>query len=296
MNKKDNSGAILVIIAGISWGFISIFIRELDSLGYNSIEVVLIRSIVTVLLLLTYLLITDKSKLKVDLKDSWMFLGTGILSTAFFTLCYFKTIVDCGAAVAVVLLYTSPIFVMIMSVFVFKEKITKKKLIALVLTFSGCVLVAGIIGGSSTIAPISYLIGLGAGIGYALYTIFAGIAVKKYSALTITFYSCIFCGIVMFFLCDFQSFSIKIASGGIKPWLYMIGMALTGTLIPYFAYTEGLSRMEASKASVLVTIEPLVGTMLGIFAYHEDANPLKIIGIILIFTAILILSWPEKGE
>lgn len=92
-------------------------------------------------------------------------------------------------AVAALLLYTAPVFVMLMSLLCFGEAFTRTKALALLLTFSGCACVTGVFGSSLTLTLSGLLYGLGSGFGYALYSIFGKYAVRKYSSLTITAYT-----------------------------------------------------------------------------------------------------------
>lgn len=291
---KKHLGTFMVILAGVCWGLISIFLKNLNSSGFSSFDVMFVRSWISIIFLFLYFLIVDRNKLKIKIKDIWMFLGSGILSLTFFSFCYFTTILNCGATIGVVLLYTSPIFVMLLSALFFKEKITLKKILALILTFVGCILIAGIIGTSNSITAINFLIGLGAGFGYALYSIFAGFAVKKYSSLTVTFYTFLFSGISLLFMPMFVNPINVILSVNTDNILYFLGVAIVCTVIPYIAYTLGLSKMEKGKAAVLVTVEPLVGTLIGLLIFNEPANIFNITGIILIFTSVIILSLPDK--
>lgn len=293
MESKKNSnilGPVMVFLAGICWGVISVFIKGLTSFDYDSFDIMCFRSWASVVLMFIFFLMRDRSLLKIKLRDIWMFIGTGIFSLTFFSYCYFTSIVRSGAAVAVVLLYTSPIFVMLMSAVVFKEKITLKKIVALILTFIGCVLVAGLIGTGSRLSMGALLLGLGAGFGYALYSIFAGFAVKKYSSLTVTFYTFLFSGIT---LPIFRNPVALIGSVSLQVIPWIVGTSIICTVLPYLCYTWGLGKMEAGKAAVLVTVEPLVGAIIGILIYHEDANLFKLLGIILIFSAVILLSLPN---
>lgn len=293
MESKKNSnilGPVMVFLAGICWGVISVFIKGLTSFDYDSFDIMCFRSWASVVLMFIFFLMRDRSLLKIKLRDIWMFIGTGIFSLTFFSYCYFTSIVRSGAAVAVVLLYTSPIFVMLMSAVVFKEKITLKKIVALILTFIGCVLVAGLIGTGSRLSMGALLLGLGAGFGYALYSIFAGFAVKKYSSLTVTFYTFLFSGIT---LPIFRNPVALISSVSLQVIPWIVGTSIICTVLPYLCYTWGLGKMEAGKAAVLVTVEPLVGAIIGILIYHEDANLFKLLGIILIFSAVILLSLPN---
>ena len=76
--------SIFIIIAGILWGIISVFVTSLKSIGFSSMEVVALRVIFSAIILLIYLLVTDRSKLKIKLKDIPLFCGTGICSIVFF--------------------------------------------------------------------------------------------------------------------------------------------------------------------------------------------------------------------
>lgn len=293
MESKKNSnilGPVMVFLAGICWGVISVFIKGLTSFDYDSFDIMCFRSWASVVLMFIFFLMKDRSLLKIKLRDIWMFIGTGIFSLTFFSYCYFTSIVRSGAAVAVVLLYTSPIFVMLMSAVVFKERITLKKIVALILTFIGCVLVAGLIGTGSRLSMGALLLGLGAGFGYALYSIFAGFAVKKYSSLTVTFYTFLFSGIT---LPIFRNPVALIGSVSLQVIPWIVGTSIICTVLPYLCYTWGLGKMEAGKAAVLVTVEPLVGAIIGILIYHEDANLFKLLGIVLIFSAVILLSLPN---
>lgn len=288
-DSNNHIGEFLAILAGVCWGIISVFVRKLNLFGMDSFQIMAYRAGFSVLILFVYMLIKDKSLLKISIKDCWIFVGSGILSLTFFSYCYLTNIMYSGAAVSVVMLYTSPIFVMIFSVIFFGEKITKRKCIALIMTFTGCVLVSdveAVLNGSVSITGI--LLGLGSGIGYALYSLFAGIALKKgYKSLTITFYTFLFSGFSLLLFVKPSTIA-----GGISlahlPWI--IGVALVCSAIPYIAYTEGMKRIEVSKAAVIVTVEPLVGTLLGIIAYGEATGFGKIAGIIMILISVVMLS------
>lgn len=296
MNKNSTmtTGYLLVIIAGVCWGTMSIFVNDLNGLGLNSFHIMAIRAYLSVAFLFVLLLIKDRKLLRIAIKDIWIFIGSGILSLTFFSYCYFNTITKSGAAIAVVLLYTSPVFVMLFSAVAFKEKITKRKIIAIVLTTFGCVMVAGLLGSGNRIGVFDFLVGLGAGFGYALYSIFAGFAVKKYSALTITFYTLVFSGLAIPFLTDVPGLMTVLADNITMHWIYILGVSLVCTVIPYVCYTVGLDRMDKGKAAVLVTVEPVVGALLGIFVFKEAVDAFKIIGILLIFAAVITLSTNEN--
>lgn len=284
-----------VILAGILWGVISIFIKKLSAAGFDSLQICLIRMIVAAISVFVFLLIKSPSLLKINIKDIWMFIGTGIISIVLFNSFYFYTMVNSEASVAVVLLYTSPVFIMILSAVIFKEKLTFKKLIALFSTVLGCVLVSGMLSGSHVLTTVTLFTGLASGLFYALYTIFGKFALKKYNTATVTAYTFLF-GLIGSVPLGKPSALVSVISADYCLLLWCIGIGIISTTLPYVLYTFGLNRMDSGKASILVAVEPLVGALLGIFFYNESHDALKIIGILLILLSIILLSLPDKKE
>lgn len=281
--------SLSIIVAGILWGCISLFVKQLYASGFSTIQVSAIRCILTAVMLLTYVLFTRPEALKLHLKDIWMFIGTGIISLTLFNCCYFYTIDKSESSIAVVLLYTSPIFVMLFSAFLFKERINMRKILCLILCFTGCVLVAGLLKNQLTLSPGILAIGLCSGIFYALYSIFGIFALRKYDTLTVTLYTFIFAALANLIIGKPVNIIEKtLAHPAII--FYEIGIAVLCTLLPYLLYTYGLNETSPAKAAILVTTEPLVGTLIGIIIYKEAYSIDKIMGIVMIFTAVVLLS------
>lgn len=286
MNRK---ATLSVLLAGVLWGIISIFIKTLSAAGLNSLQISLVRMIVAAITFLTVSFFRDPKKLKIKFRDIWMFIGSGIISVTLFNVFYFYTMIQSEASLAVVLLYTSPIFVMLFSAVIFKERITLQKVIALIITFIGCVLTAGLLGGGTAIRPLILLTGLGSGLFYALYTIFGRFALQKYDTLTVTTYTFLFGLLGSLPLGNIKEIA-EIVSSDPTLILWCLGIGVFCTVLPYFFYTWGLQRMDSGKAAILVAVEPLVGAVLGMTLFHESVDPQKIIGITLILAAILLLN------
>lgn len=150
--KHKTNGTFLIILAGIFWGSMGIFVRGLGNLaGFTSIQIVSLRLMVAAITFALILLRKDVKGFKIALKDVPLFLGLGLGSVLFFTACYFAAIQMMTLSVAAILLYTSPIWVMLMSLLFFRETMTKNKLLALAISFLGCILVSGIGSGETNV-------------------------------------------------------------------------------------------------------------------------------------------------
>ena len=294
-NNKSMMGTILIIIAGCFWGSMGIFVRRLGTYGFSSIQIVSIRVTLAALIFALVLCIKDRKGFKISVKDIPLFLGLGFGSILFFTVCYFTAITMMPLSTAAILLYTSPVWIMLMSILFFHEKLDRRKVIALAFAFAGCVLVSGITG--EGITPAGLLVGLGSGIGYGLYSILGTIALRKYSPYTVTTYTFLFAAAGSWIICRpadmFYKFSNAIDSGFLT--FFCCLTALITAVIPFLAYTLGLKSVEASKAGIIATIEPMVATLIGIFVFSEPLTIMSGAGIFLILTAVVVLNLKQKN-
>lgn len=287
--KRTNTSAVLcVLAAGCLWGCMGILVRTMNKGGFTSLEVTAFRSVITCFLMLVGLGIFDRKALRIRWKDVWCFLGTGILSVVFFNVCYFSCMNYTALSTAAILLYTAPAFVMVLSAILFRERITGRKLLALGIAFLGCTLVSGGLGGG--ISPMGLLTGLGAGFGYALYSIFSRFAIQRgYSSYTITVYTFLFA-----FAGTLPFLDIGHTLGCIRgtPQILLPGVVLAffTTVVAYLFYTKGLSGMENGRASIIASIEPVVAALVGFFLYQEKMTPMGMVGMALVLAACALMQ------
>lgn len=279
---------IQILLAGSLWGVIGLFTRTLSSAGLSASSIVCIRNVGGLILLGLFLLIYDRSLFKIKLRHLPYFFGTGIISILLFTLCYFSAQQTCSLAVAAILLYTAPAFVVIFSAILFREKLTAKKLTALILAFIGCVLVSGIGSGQLAVTSQGLMLGIASGLFYGLYSIFARYALAHYQPLTVTFYTFVFAGIGALFLMDITEIDLCFSSVPLS--LLALGLVVISTVLPYILYTRGLSSLDNGKASILASIEPVAASFVGILAFGEPISIMVVLGLICILACVYILK------
>lgn len=296
--EKAQLAPLLIITSGAMWGVIGIFTKKLSSSGLSPQQVTFIRCALSAVLIWLFLIIFDRKQLKIRFRDIWMFIGTGVMSLAFFSAMYFQTQQTATLSVAAVLLYTAPFFVMLLSAIFFKEKITWRKIISLILAFCGCVFTTGLaqalVTGNMMISTTSILTGVASGLGYSLYTIFGNVALKRYSNVTVTAYTMLFASLSM--LPFSLSSDVPLAFTQSGTILAALGLSIISTILPYLLYTKGLKYTEAGRASVMAFTEPVVATIAGVLAFHEALTLQGIIGIALIFVSIIILNSGKRNK
>lgn len=286
--------AYLCIIVGASlWGFIGLFVKTLAAQGFTALQIVTLRMLTAAICITPVVYNQGKEYFKIELKDVWMFLGTGVVSVTFFTFCYFQCIQASSLATAALLLYTAPAFVMLISLVLFKESFTLTKGVALLAAFVGCGLVTGAFSGEMNLSFKGILLGLGSGIGYALYSIFGKFALQKYSTWTVTAYTFYFSFLSSFMVADFAhctaAWSWSTLGGA-------LGVGFVCAAFPYLLYTKGLEHVEAGQASILATVEPVVASLVGIIVFAEPVTIEKIAGIVLVVGSVMALNLPKKSK
>jgi len=284
-----------VLGAGCLWGTMGFFSRSFSAIGIGSGGTIFLRCAVAALLFLLTILLKDPAQLRVKPRDFWCFFGSGICSLLFFTYCYFTAISLMSLSAAAILLYTAPAIVVLLSALLFHERMTLRKLSALLLAVVGCALVSGL--GSGTVITVRGLLyGLGAGAGYALYSIFARFALDRgYSSGTVNFYSCLLAAVGSALLWGVKTpLAVALASGGHLAFSLCAGVVTC--YLPYLLYTYGLSGLETGRASILASVEPVVATLLGVLIYREKLTLLSAGGILCVLAAVLLLNARERKK
>lgn len=268
--------------------------RTAGKYGLNEMQLVFLRTFFSALVLGIILLIKDKSLFKIRHKDLWLFIAAGILSIVLFNFCYYKTMSLTSLSVAAVLLYTAPFFVVIMSVFIFKQPLTVKKCAACVTAFVGCCLVTGAFGTGEKLSAAAIVFGLLTGFGYSLYTVFSRLLLDRgYNSYTITFYTFGFALLGCIPFTDFKSAaSVCINAPAVVPVAFL--MAVFNTVIPYLLYTVGLCGVDASIAPIIAMVEPVVATIIGAVVYAEPITLSGAAGILIVLASVSVLNF--KGR
>ena len=275
-----------ILLAAVLWGVIGLWNRALLAADLSPTSIVLVRNFGGCVLLTAIFAVKDRSVFAVKREHLKYFFGTGVVSILLFTCCYFSCQKLCSLAVASILLYTAPSFVVVLSAILWREPITRKKLTALVLTLVGCALVCGVFAGDVSISLAGALLGLGAGFFYALYSIFGRYALAHYDSMTVTVWTFLFAGPASLVLLRPAELTALT-----QPKLILTAVVLVvfSTVLPYLFYTKGLSQVEAGKASIMASLEPVVAALTGVIVFGEPMSVMTAAGILCVLAGVYIL-------
>ena len=289
---------IMPIISGICFGSAGIFVRELSE-NMNSTSIISSRVIVAVLLLGAWIAVCHPEYFKIKLKDLWIFVGAGVLGTLGLNTCYNFSINELSLSLSAVLIALAPIFVIIFAFFLFHEAITARKVISIILALAGCVLTSGIFENNASMhwTWIGILVGGAGAVFYALYSVFSKVGMKHgYPALTITFYSMVAIAVVLLPFTQWEHITHYIAANPVRNAPFMVMHSLCTAVCPYVFYTVALDHMDAGKASILCSCEPVAAMVFGIFFFGEIPTVLSVAGLLIVLAALAMLVLPDRKE
>lgn len=285
MRKYD----ISILAAGCFWGVIGLFTRQLSAVGVTSGGVLIIRSGGCAVLFTLWAILRDPKLMRFRWKDAWLFFCFGVLSTFFFTYCYYRSIELGSLSAACTLMYSAPVFVMVISLFVFGEKFSRRKLMALLCAVVGCTLVSGVLEGETDLSAASVIYGLLAGIGYACYSVcIKALTNRGYDTLTINAWGWILCTAAGIAVWGLAPAAPMFESG--RNALLCVGLIVISGFLPALLYSLGLRGEEAGKGAVMASVEPVVASVVGFLVFHETPTAPGVIGIVLVLGAVALLN------
>ena len=270
------------------WGTSGLFVAAMTPYGLSTWQITALRGVVAFLFLALYALLRDRRLFAASGKELLLFLciGASLFGTSGF---YFASLHLTSVATAVVLMYTAPIFVMLVSVLLLGELFTKRRCLALVTVLLGCALVSGIADGFSG-NGLGILFGFLSGISYASYNILTKIATRRgICGMKITLYGSLFMALLSLCICRPLSILGAVADAPLPTLSLTVLLGVLTFILPYLFYAKGLSLLPAGVTASLSVVEPMAASLFGIFILGEAPTVFSVLGILLILTATLLL-------
>jgi drug/metabolite transporter (DMT)-like permease len=285
--KPDKrKGFIYVLLSGLGFGFIGVFSRLAFQSGLSVGELLFWRFLMASVLLGTGLFIFRRQWLKLSQKQILISMALGCLGYAVFSSFYLNSIQGLSIPLAVLLLFTFPLFVNIGSFLFLKEKLSKQQIGSLFLASLGLlILLWGPMFVESTIAVVY---GLGAAMTYAVYVLVSGKVQKNVNPLSSSFYVISSAAMTLFL---FHRPDISgILNFSLVQLLSVFGLAIICTIGPLTLFLAGMQHIPSSQASVIVMIEPVVATILAWIFFSETLSFSQMIGAFIVLIAMFLNS------
>ncbi|EGG81891.1 hypothetical protein HMPREF9477_01593 [Lachnospiraceae bacterium 2_1_46FAA] len=300
MNQRSK-GIILAVTTAVMWGIMGIFVRDLSHNQFTNIEISFFRCALAGAAYFIFLLLTKPSALKVNIKGLVICVLYGAVAYSISFVSYSVSVSRIPVGVATVLMFMSPIWVVILGTVMFKEKLQKSKIVTIVICFIGAILVANLIGGGEIkLDAIGILAGIINGIGVALQILLPKFFAKEYDRDTLLVYGFLGAASVLLFGMDFGSVAEHISNTPMTNLIWdLFGIGILCTMVANAACVKSTQYVEASTTSILSALEVVVGTLVGFFIFHEHLTFLQIAGAVIIVVGAIgseIYQPKKKGK
>ncbi len=282
-------GYALALSAAALWATLGLFGKFLYRYPVDPITVVTLRAIIAALTLGGILAMIRPGWLRVARSDLPFFALYGVVGVALNYACYFLALKWTTVTTAVVLLYTYPALVVLGAALFFKEPLDRPKLLALVMALVGCFLVAQ--GYDSTAIRLNLpgvLFGLGAAATMATYSLLGKRGVKRYLGWTVVFYAIGFGAVALTIWRGVGL--VSVLNYPWQAWVLVVGLAWGPTLLAYSLFTLALNYIEAGRASIVATLEPVLAAGLAFVLLGERMALPQWSGAALILAGVVVLQ------
>jgi len=275
------TGYLFIIMAATFWGLIGIFSSLAFSQGVGPMEVAFWRAVLTWACFGSQAVIRKETK--IDKKDLPLFVVFSLFGISLFYIAYQYAVKTGGAAFASVLLYTAPAWVVTCSFFIYREKLTWLKFTAVALVILGVYLISktgGNTQGSLAIGWTAIISGLASGFCYSLYYTIGKYFSGRYSSANL------FLWVLPMGALGILPF-VEFADKTPVAWASLILVSFFSTFLANLCYYQGLKTLEAGKASIVATLEPVVAAVTAYVFLGEYFSFLGYFGAGLILLAVI---------
>ena len=302
----------MVLGAAAAWSTSGLFIRwTVASSGLSALSLAFWRDLVTFgCLLIGLALLRTRWRRTgrparglpggVERRDLPWLAALGVVGVGIFHVLWNLTILNIGYAAATILLYAAPAFVTLVAWLVWREPLTRFKVLAIALTFAGCVLVAGreeLAGVELTAGGL--ILGLTAAMAYGSFSLFGRQVAARYPPWTILTYAFGFGALALFPL----QFGLTALGAPPPPWpvppstwIWFAALVLLATILPFGIYLAALKTLPASVASILSASEVVFATLIGYLLFGETLGAWQILGAGLVIAGVVLIATRGDGR
>ena len=282
------AGYVLAAGAATSWGAQTIVAKLLLTSGLPATWLVSTRTALAAVVLTAATALARPGLLRVHPRDLWRLalLGTAGMSLSNYT--YYLTLTLIPVAMAAILLYMTPLFVLAGGILFFRERLRRQDLLAAAVTIVGAVLLVRVYESSAMrVNAVGLTLGIFNAISFAFLNLWAKTLPPRLSPWTVLVYA--FAAGTLFWLPLSPPWQILFTSQPTSVWLGLGIVTVFGTLLPSALYFAALTRISAAHVSVTSTLEPVVSGIVAFAVLGEILAPPQLAGGALVLAGIALL-------
>ena len=305
-NPNFSRGYIIALTATVLWSSTGVLISYLSkTYALPSLVLAFWRDLSVSAGMLVGLSIFSRARFHLE-RTHWGFMILYGLTLAVFNSLWTFSVQYNGAAVATVLAFSSPAMTAILSRLVFSEQFDRVKLLSIVLSLIGTVLVSGAYDPSAwKLNPAGILFGLLTGLFFAFFNLEGKTASDKHidswTALLYSFSAATFFLLVFNLSFDTLNGKPPLADlfwlgNSVAGWGILVFLGIAPTLGGFGLYTLSLRHLSPTVANLIATLEPALTAIWAYLFLREFLVGTQLVGSLILFTGIILLRLGEKPE
>ena len=298
VQQKTSKYYIFLLVSMFLWGGSFVLTKHL-LIDFNPITIIFIRSLIASIVFAIFCIILYKNEFKIAKKDLKYFIGLAFFEPFLYFLFETYSLQLCDASVVSVIIATIPLFVALMAVFVFKERLSKLNFFGIFLSISGIVIM---LWRSFTHVDFSFL-GVFLAFGAVLSTIGYNYFLKKltfsYSPIIIITWQNIL-GLIAFFplvfiVNDAETVAFQYhAFGNMKNLSFILILAIFCSSVAFILYVDAMRTLGIARTNIFINLIPVMTAIIAFFVLKEEITLPKVLGIILVITGIFLVQQKRK--
>ncbi|HEX9093646.1 MAG TPA: DMT family transporter [Coriobacteriia bacterium] len=290
MTRK--AAVIAVVASAACFATLGILTKWAFAHGAEPLTLLAVRFAVAAVVMAAVQAVRDPASLRVTRADLLRFLGLSLTGYGAASLCYSFAVREIGASVTTVLLYTYPALVSVIGWLLLHEEFPPRRIAAVLMTFLGCALVADVLSGAGPLNVRGLLLGLGAGLGYAVFNVLSYRSLRRTPRLTIMAYTFGFSAIGMAAVAVATGRAAGVARWDATAWVTLVLIVAIPTFAAVMLYLGGMRGMGAAQAAVVSTLElPFTVVMAAALFVEERLDWVQLIGAAIVLGGVVLAEW-----
>jgi drug/metabolite transporter, DME family len=295
-------GYLYIGAAALFWGIAATlgraaFTGRVPGVALRAIDPLILsqsRTTLSLLVLLPVLLIQRGAPaLRVPGRDLVRFLLIGVLGVAASNYLYYLAIQRTNVAIAIILQYTAPVWVLLYTVLRGAQRPSLRRTAAVGLAVMGCALAVGFVGaGGLRLDTVGVVAALLAAFSFAFYNVGGHSVLARYDRWKVLLW--VLASASLFWMFVNPPWKVVAAHYENGQWAFMLIFSLVSVLGPFSCYFAGLQHLEPTRAVVVSCLEPVFSIVIAAVALGELLRPLQTLGIVVVLVAIVLIQLPER--
>ena len=297
-DDKTRLGYVMVATAATLFAVNGSVMKVALNSGLSAVELTQLRHTFAALLFFVLLVVVAPAKLRVGRRELLVLVAFGLIGIALQQWLYLVAIENVPIGVALLIIFTAPLFVALFARFVYREHIRRRVWLALVLCITGLAIVVEIWAGVAF-----NIVGVTAAFGSALvltmYMLMAEREREHRDAASLSFYGFLFAAILWAVfqplwtfpwsdLGEDVSLQGNLSEYTVPVWALVGFVVVIGTMVTFSLLTGSLRHISATRASIVATVEPVIATVVAWAWLGETLGAAQLVGGVVVIAGLLL--------